>query len=103
MKDNAKYWDKELETMPPENLRSRQLENLKSYIHYSYNNSAYYHRIMGNSKVKPADLQRLEDYHEEFPFLDKKMLIEEQLKVPPFGDFLAVKPVELGRGENDSR
>jgi phenylacetate-CoA ligase len=97
MKDNQKYWNKELETMRPANLQSRQIENLKSYIKFSYDNSAYYRRIMGNSKMKPTDLQRMEDYYEAFPFLDKKSLIEEQLKQPPFGDFLTVDPAELAR------
>ncbi len=97
MKDNQKYWNKELETMQPEKLQLRQSENLKNYIQYAYDNSRYYRRIMENSKLKPNDLQGLEDYYAKFPFLDKNSIIEEQLKRPPYGQFLAVDPVEITR------
>jgi len=97
MQDKAQYWNKELETMPLEELQSRRLENLKTYVQYAYGNSAYYQRLLDNVTLKPAGLAKLEDYYAAFPFLDKQTLIEEQLKSPPFGDFLAVPPAELSR------
>ena len=90
MKNSKRYWNEESETMPLEKLASRQMEKLKHYIDYAYNNSAHYRRVMDNKKLKPSDIRTLEDYYTEIPFIDKSTLIEEQLNNPPFGNFLTV-------------
>jgi phenylacetate-CoA ligase len=95
IRGDGKYWDREVETMPLEKLFQRQLEKLKWYIEYAYKNSPYYRQIMDEKKMKPSDIRTVEDYYENFPFITKGTLIEDQQKNYPLGNLLAVNPVEL--------
>jgi len=81
--------------MPLERLFQRQFEKLKWYVEYAYNNSTYYRQMMDEKRMKPNDVRNVEDYYENFPFITKDILIENQLKNPPLGNFLTVDPVQL--------
>ena len=67
---DEKYYDREVETMPREQLEQLQLERLKDELIWSYENSAYYKRTWDEAGIDPhieslADLQK-------FPFINKQ-------------------------------
>ncbi len=95
MKQDKEYWDKKVETMPMEELFQRQFQTLRRYIEYAYTKSPYYRRILQEKKVRPSDITSLDDYYENFPFITKSILIENQRRNPPLGDLLAVDQKEL--------
>ena len=41
---DGKYWNKELETLPREQLEAKQLEDLKESVKFAYENAPYYKR-----------------------------------------------------------
>ena len=68
---NNKYWDKELETMPREELEKKQLEDLKEIVQFAYDHAPYYKRSFDAAGVKPSDIKTLKDI-QKFPFIDKR-------------------------------
>lgn len=72
-----KYWDKELETLPREELEKLQLEELKEIISFAYDNSTYYKRAFDKANVKPTDIKSLRDLR-KFPFISKQTERETQ-------------------------
>ncbi|MDY6853814.1 MAG: AMP-binding protein [Thermodesulfobacteriota bacterium] len=91
------YWNKELETMPFENLRDHQLKRLKAQLQYAYENSPYYKRSFDAVKIKTDDIRSFEDYLDTVPFISKSKIIEIQALNPPFGDLMAVDKKELNQ------
>ncbi len=65
-----KYWDEHIETMPREEIREHQLEDLKKIVKFAYDNSPYYKRAYDEAGVKPEDIKTLDDI-QKFPFVDK--------------------------------
>ena len=65
-----KYWDAELETLPREELETRQLADLKEIVKFAYDNAPYYKRSFDEAGVKPEDIKKLSDI-QKFPFIDK--------------------------------
>ncbi|MCX7771624.1 MAG: phenylacetate--CoA ligase family protein, partial [Clostridia bacterium] len=89
-----KYWDEAIETMPREQLEDYQLELLKGHLALAYNKSAYYREAFDNAGVKPEDLRTLPDLS-RFPFVNKAIERERQLKKPILGDMTAVEEEEV--------
>ena len=50
---DEKYYDREVETMPREQLEELQLERLKDELVWAYENSAYYKRAWDEAGVDP--------------------------------------------------
>ncbi len=105
------YWNKDLETMPREKLRSLQLERLKRVVKYAYEKVPFYRKRFDTSGIKPEDIRSLEDI-KYIPFTSKADLRE----VYPFGMFAVPlseiveihsssgttgKPVVMGYTKND--
>ncbi|BAU23632.1 phenylacetate-CoA ligase [Caldimicrobium thiodismutans] len=105
------YWNKDLETMPREKLRSLQLERLKRIVKYAYEKVPFYRKRFDTSGIKPEDIRSLEDI-KYIPFTSKADLRE----VYPFGMFAVPlseiveihsssgttgKPVVMGYTKND--
>lgn len=105
------YWNKDLETMPREKLRSFQLERLKRVVKYAYEKVPFYRKRFDTSGIKPEDIRSLEDI-KYIPFTSKADLRE----VYPFGMFAVPlseiveihsssgttgKPVVMGYTKND--
>ncbi|KXA97804.1 hypothetical protein AKJ37_02280 [candidate division MSBL1 archaeon SCGC-AAA259I09] len=67
-----KYWDKELETTPPEEIEELQEKKLRNQMEYVYNNSKFYHEKFNEWGVDPGDIQTIEDLS-KIPFTDKPM------------------------------
>jgi phenylacetate-CoA ligase len=89
-----KYWNEEIETLPRAEIVKLQERELKEILEFSYSNSVYYKEAFDAAGVKPADFQNLSDIT-KFPFVNKQIERERQLKSPILGDMLAVSEDEV--------
>lgn len=80
------YYQKELETMPLEQIRELQSERLVKQVKNIYDNVKYYRDLMDAKGVKPEDIKSIDDLH-KLPFLTKADLREAY----PYG--LMARPV----------
>ena len=87
-----KYYNKELETMRQEELKSLQEKKLKKQLKYVWKNSPFYQRKFKASGFSPGDFNSLEDL-KKLPFTTKDELRESQAQHPPLGDHVAA-PME---------
>ncbi len=81
------YYQKEIETMPVEDLKKLQSEKLVKQVKHVYENVPYYRDLMDKKGVKPDDIHGIEDLH-KLPFLTKADLREAY----PYG--LLAKPLK---------
>ncbi len=81
------YFQKEIETMPVDELKKLQSEKLVKQVKHVYENLPYYRKLMDEKGVKPEDIHGIEDLH-KLPFLSKADLREAY----PYG--LLAKPLE---------
>jgi len=89
-----KYWDEEIETLPRAEIDKLQARELKEMLEFSYSNSVYYKEAFDAAGVKPSDFQTLSDIT-KFPFVNKQIERERQLKSPILGDMIAVSEDEV--------
>ncbi|MBP3579808.1 MAG: phenylacetate--CoA ligase [Clostridia bacterium] len=67
------YFQKEIETMPVEDIKKLQSEKLVKQVKHVYENVEYYRNLMDQKGVKPEDINGIEDLH-KLPFLKKSDL-----------------------------
>ena len=67
------YFQKEIETMPLEEMRKLQSEKLVKQVKHVYENVPYYRNLMDEKGVKPEDIKGIDDLH-KLPFLQKSDL-----------------------------
>ena len=67
------YYQKEIETMPVEDIKKLQSEKLVKQVKHVYENVPYYRNLMDEKGVKPEDIKGIEDLH-KLPFLTKSDL-----------------------------
>ena len=65
-----RYWQKEYETMPVEEMKKLQSARLVEQVKHVYENVAPYRKKMDEMGVKPEDIKGIEDLH-KLPFLKK--------------------------------
>ncbi len=65
-----KYWDKDIETMPREDMKALQSERLVKQVKHVYDNVKYYRDLMDKKGVKPEDIKSVDDLH-KLPFISK--------------------------------
>ena len=82
-----RYFQKEIETMPVEELKAMQSQKLCKQVKHVYENVPYYRDLMDKKGVKPEDIKGIEDLH-KLPFLTKSDLREAY----PYG--LLAKPLK---------
>lgn len=70
-----RYYQKEIETMPREELKALQNERLVKQVKNVYENNAYYRKKMEEKGVTPEDIKGIEDLY-KLPFLSKDDLRE---------------------------
>ena len=68
-----RYYQKEIETMPVEDIKKLQSEKLIKQVKHVYENVPYYRDLMNKKGVKPDDIRGIEDLH-KLPFLSKSDL-----------------------------
>ncbi len=78
-----KYYQKEIETMPYEEMRKLQEERFVRQVKHVYDNVPYYKSLMNERGLTPDDIQSLDDL-KKLPFLTKDDLRDQY----PYG-FLA--------------
>ena len=81
------YYQKEIETMPIEELKKLQSEKLKKQVRHVYDNVPYYRNLMDEKGVTPDDIKGIEDLY-KLPFLTKSDLRDAY----PYG--LLAKPLK---------
>ena len=81
------YYQKEIETMPLEEMRKLQSEKLVKQVKHVYENVPYYRNLMDEKGVTPEDIKGIEDLH-KLPFLTKADLRDAY----PYG--LLAKPLD---------
>ncbi len=67
------YFQKEIETMPLEEMKKLQSEKLVKQVKHVYENVPYYRNLMDEKGVKPEDIKGIDDLH-KLPFLQKSDL-----------------------------
>ncbi|NLL13189.1 MAG: phenylacetate--CoA ligase [Fibrobacter sp.] len=63
-------WNEQFETMPTNELRKFQLQNLKELVLRVYNRVPFYKEQMDKKGIKPSDIKSLEDI-QKLPFITK--------------------------------
>ena len=81
------YFQKEIETMPLEEMKKLQSEKLVKQVKHVYENVPYYRDLMDKKGVSPDDIKSIDDLH-KLPFLSKADLRDAY----PYG--LLAKPLE---------
>lgn len=76
------YFNRELETLPIDQLRKLQNERLKTLVERVYNRIPYYQKRLDEHGIKPSDIRSVEDLH-KLPFTQKDALRDNY----PFGLF----------------
>jgi phenylacetate-CoA ligase len=82
-----RYYQKEIETMPVEDIKKLQSQKLVKQVKHVYESVPYYRDLMDKKGVKPEDIQGIEDLH-KLPFLTKSDLRDAY----PYG--LLAKPLK---------
>ena len=70
MKMEQRYYQKDIETMPVQDIKKMQSEKLVAQVKHVYENVPYYRDLMDKKGVKPEDIHGIEDLH-LLPFLTK--------------------------------
>ncbi len=83
----ANYYQKEIETMPREELKKLQSERLVAQVKHVYENVPYYREKMIEKGITPDDIHGIQDLH-KLPFLSKSDLRDAY----PYG--LLAKPIK---------
>ena len=69
MAKERKYWNEELETMPPDKMRKLQEERLQNLVSWAYERTELYRRKFDEAGIKPQDINTLEDI-QKLPLTD---------------------------------
>lgn len=70
-------------------LEAAQLANLQRQLDFVYSNSPFYQERFKSVGILPKDVQSINDLR-RLPLLDKRELLEDQEKHPPYGSRLSV-------------
>lgn len=92
--NEKKYWDEKIETLSRSEIEKLQEEELKEILDFAYRNSVYYKESFDTAGVKPSDFKTLSDIS-KFPFTNKQIQRERQLKKPILGDMIAVSEEDV--------
>ncbi len=87
MASEKRYWNKEIECMPREEMIKLQNERLVAQVKHVYDNVPYYRELMKKRGLTPDDIRSIDDLH-KLPFLTKADLRDAY----PYG--LLAKPLE---------
>jgi phenylacetate-coenzyme A ligase PaaK-like adenylate-forming protein len=88
------YWFPVRETMNPGEREAHILERIREVMRYAWERAPFYRRKWSEAGVHPEHVHSLEDF-ERVPVVTKAELREAQVRHPPFGDYLCVKPSEV--------
>ena len=72
---SKKFWNKNIETLPLQELKELQLKRLKNIIKYINKNNEFYNKKLKDASIQHSDIKTLKDI-EKIPFLTKHDLRE---------------------------
>lgn len=87
--DHRLYWDARQETQSREEWDAQKLALLQAHLAHAHGGSPYWRAAFDAAGVHPDRLKSLDDLR-RFPFVDKHVLRDRQIAVPPLGDLVAV-------------
>jgi phenylacetate-CoA ligase len=90
------YFDLEIETMKPEDLRPLQEAKLATQLDYLFARSIFYREKFAAAGVRREDFRNLKDLA-RFPFTIKEELRESQQAYPPLGSHMAADMIDVIR------
>jgi len=90
----GRHWDEALETRSRAGWKRLKRDLLRRHLHHAYHGSPYYRASFDAARVRPDQIASLDDLR-RLPFIDKTVLRDRQLAVPPFGDLVAVPEEEI--------
>lgn len=96
-----RYFDEEIETMPPDKIRQMQLARLQQQLAYVYARSPFYRRKFDTAGVNPSHIRHLEDLA-AFPFTTKDELRDSQTEALPLGTHRAAPDCDIIRIHSSS-
>jgi phenylacetate-CoA ligase len=67
------FFEKDLETLPQEQIKALQLERLKNVVEFAYNSNDIHKNRFQTASVSPDDINSLDDI-QKLPFMDKAFL-----------------------------
>lgn len=71
MRKERLFWNEEIETLPPEEMKALQWKRLKKQLAYNYENSVYYREEkFGKAGLTPDDIRSFEDFR-NIPLMTK--------------------------------
>jgi len=83
--DSNPFFDRELETLPPEPLRALQLERLRALAREVFPANPFVRRKWREAGIRAAEDLRSWDDFRRLPFTVKSELVADQTEHPPFG------------------
>ncbi len=96
-----KYWNEEMETMPPDKLAELELGLLQKQLRYVYENSSFYRRKFDEGGVKIEEVRSLDDVR-RLPFMTKDEIRKTQAEDGGFGAHLCAPVSSLVRVQGSS-
>lgn len=81
------YWNPKNETLSRSDLRQLQLVKLQRTVARAYEQSPFHRRLYDQAKVKPSDIQTLDDIR-RLPFMTREDWMACQAQKPMFGDLI---------------
>ena len=91
---DREYWVPGLETQSRVEWQRQTLDLLKAHLRHAYQGSPYYRASFDAAGVRVDQVNSLDDLR-RFPLIDKAVLRDRQLAVPPFGDVVAVPEADI--------
>lgn len=93
--DLERLFDPKMETLPRTEMQEYQFEKVKRLIKWVYERTGFFRHKLQEARVTPDDIKTWDDFRKRIPFINKKDLVEDQAKNPPFGTRLCVPRNEL--------
>jgi phenylacetate-CoA ligase len=81
------YWNPKTETMPKDELRALQLVKLQRTVARAWETSPFHRRLYEQAGVTPDQIQTLDDIR-KLPFMTRADWMDNQAKLPLFGDLI---------------
>ncbi|MFH1241865.1 MAG: hypothetical protein V1689_05820 [Pseudomonadota bacterium] len=98
MKGKNSFWDREIETLPHEQILKIQWERIKERLRYLQANSAFYQAKFERAGLKVDRVADLEDFRNLVPFTTKEELQEErERRKDPYAGLLCVPTDDISQ------
>jgi phenylacetate-CoA ligase len=97
MPKNSKYWNEKYETKPYKEREKDILKKIKAQLNYVYTKIPFYRSYYKSKGFHPDQVKTLEDFTKKVPIIKKQMLRDDQVKNPPYGSYLGIKPEQVYR------